>query len=286
MVLESLIGPVKAEKEPWEMFFIGILYSSVAVFLSLYVFGGQEMSLVLVFLTVMACSILMYQTLRYEEKKDLYIDKEYKLLEQHGKALSFFIFLFVGFVLSFALWYVFLPGDLAQRVFNSQINTINDINSLTIHGKTLGAASFWIILLNNFKVAFFSLFFSFFYGFGAIFILTWNASVVGVATGIFIRNSLNVALQKAGFVSITSYFTSISVGLLRYLTHGIPEIASYFVAGLAGGLISIAVMHHGNNTDEFKRVMKDCMWLVLVCFVLLVVAAVIEVWITPWLIKY
>jgi hypothetical protein len=34
MVFESLINPIKAEKKPWEMFFIGIVYSSVAVILS------------------------------------------------------------------------------------------------------------------------------------------------------------------------------------------------------------------------------------------------------------
>jgi len=38
MVLESIIDPFKAEKKPWEMFFIGIFYSSLAVILSLWIF--------------------------------------------------------------------------------------------------------------------------------------------------------------------------------------------------------------------------------------------------------
>ena len=277
MVLESLISPLKAEKEPWEMFFVGIMYSSIAIFLALFVFGGDEMSLVIVFLTVMACGILMYRTMKYEEHKDLEIKSERKLLRQHGKALSLFLFLFLGFLVSFALWYVFLPGELAQQVFSMQISTIKSINS-NVQGMITVPFSLLKILSNNIKVLLFSLFFSFFYGMGAIFILTWNASVVGAATGIAIKNSLSAFLAKVGFAG---YFTAISVGLLRYLLHGIPEIAAYFIGGLAGGLISVAVINHKENNEEFKKVMKDASWLILISLVILVIAAFLEVYVTP-----
>ncbi|MBT3303715.1 stage II sporulation protein M [Candidatus Woesearchaeota archaeon] len=280
MVLESLISPLKAEKEPWEMFFVGIMYSSIAIFLALFVFGGDEMSLVIVFLTVMACGILMYRTMKYEEHKDLEIKSERKLLRQHGKALSLFLFLFLGFLVSFALWYVFLPGELAQQVFSMQISTIKSINS-NVQGMITVPFSLLKILSNNIKVLLFSLFFSFFYGMGAIFILTWNASVVGAATGIAIKNSLSAFLAKAGAVGFAGYFTAISVGLLRYLLHGIPEIAAYFIGGLAGGLISVAVINHKENNEEFKKVMKDASWLILISLVILVIAAFLEVYVTP-----
>ena len=69
MVLESLINPFKAERKPWEMFFIGFLYSSVGIALSLWIFKDQA-SLIMVFLTVMACIPVVYNTIKYEEKKD------------------------------------------------------------------------------------------------------------------------------------------------------------------------------------------------------------------------
>ncbi len=280
MVLESIISPLKAEKEPWEMFFIGLMYSSIAIFLAIFVFGGEEMSLVIVFLTVMACAVLMYKTLKYEEHKDLEITKETKLLKQHGKAISFFLFLFLGFLVSFALWYVFLPADMSQQVFSMQISTINTINT-DVQGMVTIPSSLIKILSNNIKVLLFSLFFSFFYGMGAIFILTWNASVVGAATGIAIRNSLSAFFVKTGAIGFAGYFTAISTGLLRYLLHGIPEIAAYFIGGLAGGLISIAVINHKENTEEFKKVMKDASWLMLISLVILIVAAFLEIYVTP-----
>ena len=88
MVLESLMNPLKAEKEPWEMFFIGFLYSSVAVILTLMIFE-RDMSLAFVFLTVLATVPIMYNTIKMEELKDITIKSENRLLVEHGRALLF-----------------------------------------------------------------------------------------------------------------------------------------------------------------------------------------------------
>ncbi len=68
MVLEALIGPRGAEKHPLRLLFIGLLYSTVAVFLARWVFK-EESSLVMVFLTVLAAIPLVYKTVKFEEKK-------------------------------------------------------------------------------------------------------------------------------------------------------------------------------------------------------------------------
>src|SRR3989338_3937917 len=117
MVLEMLINPGKAERNPWEMFFIGLVYSSFSMFLSLFIFK-QFASIVMVFLTTLACTYLVQGTLRLEEKKNMAIHKEFTLLKEHGKALSFFMFLFLGFVVSFSLWYIILPHSLTSQLFS------------------------------------------------------------------------------------------------------------------------------------------------------------------------
>jgi hypothetical protein len=38
MVLETIINPITAERKPWEMIFIGLAYSLVALGLSYWVF--------------------------------------------------------------------------------------------------------------------------------------------------------------------------------------------------------------------------------------------------------
>jgi uncharacterized membrane protein SpoIIM required for sporulation len=281
MVLEELISPERAEKHPWEMLFMGMIYSSVAVFLSLYLFGGDDSSLIFVFFTVMACSILMYKTIKFEEFQDLGAVKEFKLLEHHGKALAFFIFLFLGFLISFSLWYVFLPEDISSSVFHSQVSVIRQINSNNADGMFIFNNVFGRIFMNNIKVLLFSVFFSFFYGMGAIFILVWNASVVGAATGMFIKGILAKTLESAGLLSVSHYFSAISLGLSRYLIHGIPEMAAYFVGGLAGGLISVAMIKHSTNSEQFSRVIKDSSVLLCTAVLIIFVAALLEVYITP-----
>lgn len=287
MVLESLIQPLSAEQRPWKMFFVGLLFASVAIFLSLWIFKDQA-SLIMVFLTVIACIPLIHTTLKFEESKDERKNvKEIFLLKEHSKALSFFMFLFLGITIAFSLWYILLPENLVQSTFNTQIATINAINSRVFLGGTINTAAlskgqiFNQILLNNFKVLFFCIFFSFFYGAGAIFILTWNASVISAAIGIFFRRNISEYLGLMGLAKIAAHFHIFSAGLLRYFIHGIPEILAYFIGALAGGIISIAVIRHDFGTERFKHVLYDSLDLLILAILTVIFAAFIEVYITP-----
>ena len=298
MVLESLTTPQRAERKPWDLFFIGIIYAAVGLFLAIWVFK-EEASIVMVLLTVVACVPLIYNTLRLEEEKDTVIESERTLLKEHGRALSFFMFLFVGFCIAFSLAYIFLPETIVEAAFQTQVNTIKNINvqisggsintgaisgSTNLEGDTIGNATLFLqIFLNNFKVMLFCIFFSFFYGAGAIFILTWNASVISAAIGTFFRTNISEYASSLGFVKIAGYFHIYSLSLLRYFVHGLPEILAYFIGGLAGGIISVAVIRHDFGTRTFRRILRDAFDLFLVGVVVLLIAAGIEVYITPLL---
>jgi len=291
MVLESLITPLAAERKPWEMFFLGIFYSTIAMFLGLWIFYEQS-SLVMVFLTCLAAVPLIFHAIRREEINEDN-KKEIVLLKEHSRVLSFLVCMFFGFVISFSLWYVFLPSHMADTMFATQIQTISAINSkISSTGNTVGAFMglgsvdvtgnmtlgelFWKILENNVKVLMFCVFFSFFYGSGAIFILTWNASVIAAAVGNFVRTNI---------VNVThiGYFSIFSIGIFRYMTHGVFEILAYFMGGLAGGIISVAVIRHELGTKQFKHVLLDSVDLILLAVGVLVLAAIIEVYVTPQL---
>lgn len=280
MVLESLLNPLQAERHPWEMFFMGILYSSIAVLLGLMIFG-DDASLVIVFLTVLACVPLIYGAIKMEENKDISISDEKKLLQEHAKAISFLMYLFGGIVVSLALWYVFLPIDIVQNIFAIQTRTIEQINS-GITGNFFGSLEiFSMVFLNNFKVLIFCLLFAFLYGVGAIFILVWNASVLAAAMGDFARTILSKAMAATGNITMAHYFSALSLSILRYSIHGVPEILSYFIGGLAGGIISIAVIKHDFQSDKFRNIIFDTSSLVLIAIFFLVIAAFLEVFVTP-----
>ena len=63
--------------------------------------------------------------------------------------------------------------------------------------------------------------------------------------------------------------------------HGIPEIFAYFIGGLAGSIISVAVIREKFGTKNFEKVVLDSSDLVLIAVLILILAAFIEVFITP-----
>ena len=210
MVFEALLDPLKAERNPLDSFLIGLLYPSIAILLTLWIFNGQG-SLIMITIVVLASMILMYNVIRLEEQKDKDMTKESTILKEHSKAVSFFSFLFLGFLVSFALWFTLLPYESSQELFSLQIETIKSINS-PITGKFfLDYGEINSIFYSNMGVVLFSVLFSFFFGAGAIFILTWNASVIGTAIGVFIRNNLGVYASKFGFASISNYMQTFSI---------------------------------------------------------------------------
>lgn len=286
-MLEALINPKRAERKPWEMFFIGLLYTAVSILLANFLFGNnlvfnKHLSILIITFTVMFSIPFMFYIIKFEEKKDEKIKKELPLLKEHSKALSALVFLFLGFLIAFSVAYIVLPRTQVETNFDSQLQTFCSINmpndidgcvqgNLDISTNAisptfeLGMGRVASILANNFYVLIFCILFSLLFGAGAIFILAWNASVIGTAIGIYARNNI----------------ANLPAGLFRYMIHGLPEIGSYFIAALAGGIISVALIRHEFKHEKFWHVLEDSTDLIILAFVVLVLAAFIEVFITP-----
>jgi uncharacterized membrane protein SpoIIM required for sporulation len=289
-MLEFLIKPRRAERRPWEMLPIGFFYAAIAILISIFLFyKGASLekysSIFVIMFTVILSLPFMYYLIKLEEKKEKKFNKEERIMEEHGKALWAFVFLFLGYILAFSIAFLVMPQDLVAINFKAQIETYCSVNpsdvqhcSEIIAGAATSTANFtfneglnhvFSILVNNFRVMVTTLLFSFLLGAGAIFILAWNASVIGVAIGLFCKGS----------------FANLHIGLLRYLVHGIPEMAAYFVAALAGGIISVAIIRHEFGKKEFWHILRDSLDLIIVAIIILIVAAFMEVFLTPSIIS-
>lgn len=295
MVLENILGPERAEEKPVLMMILGFLYTTLAIFLSYYIFEAYS-SIFMIFLVTLAATPTIYKLIRMEEEKDLTDLEERVLLKEHSRALKSFMYLFIGATLCFAFWYVVLPADMVSTLFHSQTSTITSINSRTPTGNVIGAVGavgsisgnasssasvFSRIFFNNVKVLLFCVLFSFLYGAGAIFILVWNSSIVGAAIGSFIRSSIDALVSTTCGPNVGTTFCAVSSGIMRYAIHGIPEILAYFVAALAGGIISIAVINHEFTSRKFEHVLLDSADLLILAIGILFVAALLEVFLTP-----
>ena len=117
MVVESFLNPFRAEKNPWQMFFLGFLYTSIGILISLWIFRS-EASLVMVFMITMAALPLFYNTMKLEESKDMIMDKETEILREHNKAIAFFMYMFIRITVACAVWYITLPTSTINQLFD------------------------------------------------------------------------------------------------------------------------------------------------------------------------
>jgi uncharacterized membrane protein SpoIIM required for sporulation len=284
-MLEMLISPQKAERKPWELFFVGAFYASVSILLVNWVFAQDAVlskysGILIVTFTVMFSLPFVYYLIKFEEDKATQHLGAFKLLKEHEKALWAFVWLFIGFVVAFSVWYILLP---TTQSYKAQVETFCAINRpgdydgcLSQYGGAKGVQQtafgtnkerLFLIFANNIYVLIFTLVFSLVFGAGAIFILAWNASVIAAAIAIFTESKLS----------------ELPLGLLRYLIHGLPEIASYFIAAMAGGIVSVAVIRHEAGSDRFWEILQDSLNLIILAVVILFLAALMEVFLTPLL---
>jgi len=282
-MLESMVNPTRTEKGPIKMLLVGILYASLSLLLVKLFFSADPVlykfaGMIVITFTVMFSLPFMYFLIKTEEEEDEQIEGFFGIWNMHRDALFAFMWLFAGFLIAFSFWYIVL-GD--QTLLNAQIETYCAINSpgaiddcvsrysfdsqIITTGSATKEARFLAIISNNVYVMLFTLLFSLIFGAGAIFILAWNASVIAAAIGIF-----------AGY-----QITQIPLGFLRYMIHGFPEIAAYFIAALAGGIFGVGVLRNGIKNRMFIRLAENTAIMLFVSIIILIFAAIIEVWFTP-----
>ncbi len=287
-MLESIINPKRAEKGPWKMLFVGLIYGSLSLLLVHWFFSGDVVlseysGMIVVTFCVMFSLPFMYYMIKQEEREDEYVEGFFGVWKAHKDAIYGFMWLFLGFIIAFSFWYIVLQDS---NLFNAQIETYCMINNpgdiedciveYTFTGKFIeptgvmtGGTRFLSIIENNVYVMIFTLVFSLIFGAGAIFVLAWNASVIAAAIGIFTKYQI----------------TEIPLGIGRYMIHGFPEITAYFVTALAGGIFGVGAIKNGIRNKKFLRVLENTVILLFIAIIILIVAAAIEVYFTPILFR-
>lgn len=281
-MLESMFNPRRLEKGPWKMFFIGILYASLSLLLVKWFFAkdlvlAEYSGIIVVTFCVMFILPFMYFIIKEEEAEDEGVFGFLRVWKIHKDAIYAFMWLFLGFIVAFSFWYIIL-GDIT--LFNAQVETYCRINNpgdiigcvqeydfaqTASTGAAIKGVRFLSIIENNVYVMIFTLLLSLIFGAGAIFVLAWNASVIAAAVGIFTQNKVS----------------EIPLGILRYMIHGFPEIAAYFITALAGGIFGVGVIRNGIRGKRFLHVVENVVILLFIALLILLIAAAIEVYITP-----
>lgn len=262
-MLESLVNPKKVLEKPHQALFLGVLYAFFAGVFSMWVFSSSG-SVVMVAFAALLAAPFMYVLVLMEEKM---AEHNTNLLVEHKRLFTVLSLLTTGFILGFVGWFFFSGGS-HQGYFVEQ--------AVVVHGVTGNAVEpgfFLRILTNNLRVLAVTVLFSLLLGLGGIFIIVWNTSVIALAIGELIEA---VALHSS-FLSASLLAASV------YLIHGVPELVAYFIAGVAGSMLSVALLKGHLSFFSYTRLWKEIGQLFLLSVFLLVGAALIEAYFTPLL---
>jgi uncharacterized membrane protein SpoIIM required for sporulation len=229
------------------------------------------------------------------------------LWEDHGHLIQVYFYSFFGVFLLFSTMIFILPQENGnykgliqltitknqkqvlisdEFVFREQFQTYRRI--IGESGKATGYAQnqcllgncskfnfFVSIIKNNLWVLMVTFLVSLIYGFGAMFIITWNASVWGMA---FATRSLELA-STAGKNPVVFF----GLLMLTVLPHTALEALSYFTAAISGGIASQGITKEDFESERFERILTQSLILIILSLALLVIAAFTETYIITYI---
>lgn len=289
-MIESLFNPKdvkEKESKRLEVFIAGVIFTLVGTLLAINILPPKPGTRGLGFLVVAFISIpaapFYVQLFKIEEKEDI-IEKGKSLLFRHIDIIEIFGFFFLSIVFASSLFYVIAPPEVSNAVFTDQINDLQQKNIISGKAHTTGLGTtnygFQEILSNNIVVLGLSFLFSFLLGSGAVFLISWNATIIGTLIGKIANNPEAFGSASTGNI-LTNYIVALPVTLLRLLPHGIFEIGAYFIGAVAGGILSAGVIresvrHRKTQFAHLEQVFIDSLLYLGISVVFVVIGAAIE----------
>lgn len=276
MVLDLIISPHLARKQPWRILGAAFIFVTFGVLVNIWLPSVKGSTIV--FAMIPAIPLFWVLTFREEVKEEKYAPKPKQSFIYHRRLIETFAFLFIGAALGYAFWFIALPQTQSSITFSDQIGEIKALRlnlnpasnafvtgAVSAKGETLALSFnepfFWELFNHNLGVLVVLFALTIVYGMGALYVLLWNASVLGVYMG--------MQLQAGGAAGAL-------VGLIGLMPHGILEIGGYLLASIAGGLFSVAIMRRRVAKTPLSRILLDAGILTALSVIFLLVGAALE----------
>ena len=284
MVLEMIMDPENVKQSYLKLFALSFVYTIISIITSTFLFPGYESLFFVALITIIFVPFFQGLFALDEKYEDLAALKKLKLnlFMRHERTIKTFAVFFLGITIAIAASYVLFPNY--GELFSIQNNILKSFmlgNAVAIFpnaeigitaNAVAGGDNFLRFLLNNTGVMLMVFVMSLFFGAGSILVLAWNASVMGSYIGLLIR-----ALTDQGVNEAFAFIYGVPYGLASIALHGIPEIYAYFLAGLAGGILSVGLIKEKFGSVQFKKIFIDSIKFLLIAEVLIIFAAWIEV---------
>jgi len=287
MVLEHIFPEDWLEHKGRYAFLLGAMYSVIAVLIAAWLFPSDP-ALVAVAFTSLFLLPELYQIFSIEERKEsMEQNISMKALWRDDiELIRIYVFLFLGIILVYSVGAIFLPSMQTNSLFREQLE-IRFHGDLPTGELQIGQGEltsnffadkftwswnlFFALLQNNFLVLMACFIMALLTGDGAIFLISWNASVWGTIFGITAK----------GAASVIGGSPLVMFGLIMLVVfpHMMIEAMSYFLAAISGSVISKDVVVEKFASDRFFEVFGFNLYLLLFALLFLVLGAGVEAWV-------
>jgi len=254
MVLEAIIDPDRASASPWAVAILSFVFVTVAVFSAGYLIKDSTSMLVVALVAIPSVTLL---TSIFDKETNYDYNNKKGTLTRYLPIVMVLCAYFVGVMAAFTFYFLFLPDSETSVLFAQQSAELGKISSAVsghavqtaYYGDLAGAFEF--LFNNNLKVFLILLVGSLLYGAGTVFIIDWNASILGVFVG-----SLASELVHNNPAQYTIW-SGLGSGILGLLPHGTFELLSYLCIAIAGGILSESLLHQKYRNPEFLVIIYD-----------------------------
>ncbi len=254
MVLEAIIDPDRASANPWAVAILSFVFVTVAVFSAGYLI--KESTSMLIVALVAIPSVTLLTSIFDKETSYDYNNKKGTLTRYLPVVMVLFAY-FVGVMAAFTFYFIVMPSSETAVLFSQQSAELGKISSAVsghaVQTLYLGdiAGAFEFIFTNNLKVFLILLVGSLLYGAGTVFIIDWNASILGVFLG-----NMACELVRNDPAKFTIW-SGLGSGVLNLLPHGTFELLAYLCVAIAGGILSASLLHKKYRDPEFLVIIYD-----------------------------
>lgn len=265
MVLESLFPEKRIKNKPIDMLILSFIIALVAMFTAYFVFPAYA-GIIAPLITALGMAPLIYRIFQEEEEEiERVIARRLStnFFARYGDVVLLFSLFFIGNFIAIFSVALLLPDALIQKIFEPQFSDIAAVQALVnASGAAIKPTLMKLIIINNIKVMLFAFALSFLFGTGATFILSWNASILAL----FLANYVREGLYHSFLLKSTGIFP-----------HAAIELTAYFLAGIAGGILSAGMVREQFGSDEFKLILRDSLLLLILAALAIFTGAFVEV---------
>ncbi|MBU0530762.1 MAG: stage II sporulation protein M [Nanoarchaeota archaeon] len=252
----SFLDPEEIKKHPVNVIYIAAFMITIGFISAFFIFPGVFSISVISFssLFLLPFVMRMLETEKISKRKFRFS----YIFSRHKKMIIFFIFIFIGMSIEYTLLYGLVPPNIGNVAFEQQLGLFLKSPAEYVSGTEI----FWGIVSNNMRLVFICMLLSIIYGVGAVFILNYNASIVGIIYGSGIRS----------FIWGATY--PVLPHPILYLPHIIVEILAYLFASLAGAMLYKSIKLGEKSYSVF---MRDSLIFLGLSIILIFVAGYIEI---------